>query len=65
MTKTTNSSSTIPLTHLNKLNQHIQSMNVQGWELLSVIQKAIGIDEHLIMFWKKTEETSNESRTST
>ena len=53
-----NSSSTIPLTDVKtKLNAHIDLMNGQGWELLSVVQQTVGIYEFLVMFWKKIVES--------
>jgi hypothetical protein len=38
----------------NKLNPHIEKMNSEGWELLSVTQQEVGIQEVLILFWKKS-----------
>lgn len=46
-------------THINlvdielKLNTHIQLQNNEGWELFSVVQQMVGINESLVMFWKK------------
>lgn len=53
--KVLNISSTIPLTDVQiKLNPHIDKMNMEGWELMSVAVEAIGIQELFIMFWRKT-----------
>lgn len=50
-----NKSTTITLVDvLSKLNTHIQQQNAEGWELFSVVQQAIGIQEYMILFWRKT-----------
>jgi hypothetical protein len=52
---TVNTSSVITLTDIHqKLNPHIDAMNAKGWELMSVAQQEVGIQEVLILFWKKT-----------
>ena len=53
--KTVNRATILTLTDVHtKLNPHIEKMNTEGWELLSVAQQEVGIQEVLIMFWKKT-----------
>lgn len=54
MPKIVNHSTTLPLSHVQtKLNTHIEKMNAEGWELMSVAVEAIGIEEVFIMFWRK------------
>jgi hypothetical protein len=55
MPKTINKATTIPLTQVQiKLNAHVESMNTDGWELMSAAPISIGIEEVFILFWKKT-----------
>jgi hypothetical protein len=52
--KVINKCTHIPYSHIGiKVNQHIEMMNVDGWELMSVAMEAIGIEELFIMFWRK------------
>ncbi len=54
MSKVVNTSTTIQLVDVStKLNAHIEHMNVQGWELMSVCIEAVGIQELFILFWRK------------
>ena len=55
MPKILNHSTTIPLTQVKeKLNPHLEIMNSKSWELMSAAIEAIGIEEYIILFWKKT-----------
>lgn len=55
MPKVINKATHLPLTQLEiKLNQHIERMNADGWELMSAAIEAVGIEELFILFWKKT-----------
>lgn len=59
MEKVINTSSIVPLVDViqhDKLNRHMQMKNAEGWELMSVQQELTGIQELLILFWKKTVE---------
>lgn len=52
--KVLNKSTTLPLSHVQtKLNTHLETHNAQGWELMSIAIEAIGIEELIIMFWRK------------
>jgi hypothetical protein len=45
----------IPLTQVQiKLKQHIESMNTDRWELMSVAPINVGIEEVFVLFWRKT-----------
>jgi hypothetical protein len=49
-----NKATTIPLGDvLNRLGPHIEQMNADGWELMSATVEHIGIQEHLLLFWKR------------
>ena len=49
-----NKATTVPLGDMQqRLNPHIESMNREGWELMSVTVETIGIHEVLLLFWKK------------
>lgn len=59
MAKVRNSVTTIPLTHAEtKLEFHLQKMNNEGWELMSVAVENVGLKEVFLMFWRK--DTSEE-----
>ena len=51
--KTVNRSTSMPIADLGRINPHIEQMNTEGWEILSVIQQDIGIHEYIVFFWKK------------
>jgi hypothetical protein len=36
-----------------KANNHIEKMNADGWELISVAPQAIGQFETFVFFWRK------------
>jgi len=48
----------IPLLHIieDKANSHIEKMNNDGWEIISVAPQAIGQFETFVMFWRKVVE---------
>lgn len=52
--KIINKATFIPLSQVTtKLDSHIQTMNADDWELMSVAVEIVGIDEHFILFWRK------------
>ena len=55
MSKVLNKATTMPLTQVQiKLDQHLQAMNADGWELMSIAPINVGIEEVFVMFWRKT-----------
>jgi hypothetical protein len=56
MSRVINQITTITLSdvHTVKLNQHIAQQNSAGWELFNITQQALGIQEYLILLWRKT-----------
>jgi hypothetical protein len=65
MTRIINKATHLPLTQLEiKLNQHIEKMNADGWELMSAAIEAVGIEELFILFWKRTVEAGEPMRDS-
>jgi hypothetical protein len=62
MTKVINMSTVLSLADVvqqERLNQHIQKQNAQGWELMSSALETTGIQELLLLFWKKTVEENH------
>lgn len=54
MQKVQNKCTFIPLTQMvSKLDIHIEKMNVDGWELMSIAVEAVGIEEHFVLFWRR------------
>lgn len=55
MQKVLNKCTHVPLLHIieDKANNHIEKMNTDGWELISVAPQAIGQFETFVMFWRK------------
>lgn len=54
MQKVLNKCTFVPLSHaVSKLDQHIEKMNGDSWELISVAVEAVGIEEFFICFWRK------------
>lgn len=54
MPKVINKATFIPLTQVSiKLNQSIETMNADGWELMNAAVESIGIEEFFILFWRK------------
>lgn len=52
-----NTCTTLPIAHATtKLQAHIEKMNNDGWEILSVSIDNIGIEELFVIFWKKPRE---------
>lgn len=52
--KVLNKSTTIPLTQVQiKLDVHIEKMNADGWQLMTVAAVNVGIEEVLVLFWRK------------
>lgn len=55
--KVINKCTHMPLTHIGiRMDQHIEKLNGEGWELMSVAVEAVGIEELFILFWRKVEE---------
>jgi hypothetical protein len=49
----------LPIAHVKeKLNEHIEKQNVEGWELMTAAIENIGIEEVFILFWRKTVDLS-------
>jgi len=49
-----NKATTVPLGDMQqRLNPHIETMNREGWSLMSVTVETIGIHEVLLMFWQR------------
>ena len=49
-----NKATTVPLASIGQqLNPHIETMNRDGWEMMTVTIETIGTIEVLLMFWKK------------
>jgi hypothetical protein len=54
-----NKASTVPLADAGqRLNPHIEQMNRDGWELMTVTVESVGTIEILLMFWKKPAPTA-------
>lgn len=54
MQKVLNKCTFIPLTQMiSKLDIHIEKMNTDNWELISVAVEAVGIEEFFVCFWRK------------
>ena len=54
MSKVINQITKLQLVHLERLNQHIQAENNNGWELFNIAQQSIGINEFMLLLWRKT-----------
>lgn len=53
--KIQNTSSSVQLSKVETvLPVHIQQMNNQGWELMSVFLRMTGLEEMLFLLWKRT-----------
>lgn len=67
MLKVLNTITHVPLLHIieDKANAHVQRMNADGWELISVAPQAIGQFEEFIMFWRKVVEETKPASPST
>ncbi len=60
MQKAINKVTFVTLTQvLTKLDIHIEKMNVDGWELMSIAVEAVGIEENFVLFWRKVVEVPN------
>ncbi len=55
MSKVQNTSTTVSLARAETmLPVHIQKMNDDGWELMSVFLRMTGLEETLFLLWKRT-----------
>lgn len=52
--KIVNKASMIPIADVGaRLNPHIENMNTDGWTLMSATVETVGVQELLLLFWKK------------
>jgi hypothetical protein len=58
--KIVNRSTMVPIPDITtRLNPHIDQMNSESWELMSATVETVGIQELIILFWRKYISTGN------